>query len=186
MRARIPGRDGTLSDVTRVILPLGVALLVMAGAAVFAYRSFGRQAGEDVGGLAAMRPVQAGLAQLPACGVEYRNHQRSPRDKVMLRTCEDDPLTAWVAVPKGWTLSSGFNAKRERVGAPWQIFIEKDKVSLDALVAALTALTPVVTTEGVEELETARKSRDDYRNGSAARARAAEEEAAKNRASYEK
>lgn len=171
---------------TRVVLPVGLAALVVAGAFIFAYRSFGRPSGEDVGGLAAMRPVQDGLAQLPACGVRYRYHHRSPSDKVLLETCEKDSITGWVDVPKGWTFpSSGFVAERDRVGAPWRVFVDKERVSLDVLVAALTTLTPILANQGVAELARQRKSRDDYRSGAAERERAAKEAAAKNRSSYD-
>ena len=170
-----------------MIVVLVVCAAVITGG-VFAFRRLGEPTGEDVGGLAALRPVQDQLAALPACGIRYRNHQRSPRDKVLIEACEDVrfPTTAWISVPAGWTYDAvRFQATRARVGAPWQIFVDKDQVALDELSHALTALVPVLTTQGIAELAQQRAAADAYERGRAERERTERERAEQARRSYD-
>jgi hypothetical protein len=183
--------NGTTPERTKKII-LGVVVTMMLGLlSGFLVRAFSKGGVftlSDVGNLAELKPMQASLAPLDLCSVEYgrrdKRGRRQHADSLFLESCSPGRHgrdTVVVPVPAEWTRRGlGFSMARDRVGEPFSVLVEKDEVPFPDLVALLGGVTPLIEQQFPVKLASQRAS--DAAADSSGQARERAEEARKARA----
>jgi hypothetical protein len=165
-------------------------LVVAAGILVGWYLNRARPGADDVGQHPALKPVLAELAGLPACGIRYRMHQRDSHEQVLLDQCRPivtHPTPGRVALPAGYAVNDvPFQAKRDHEGEPWRLVVDKDRVPLERLVAALTRFAPILLHDSGAAIAEARRADEKMREYQRTHGDEADRARERSRSSYEK
>lgn len=136
----------------RKVAQVGIvaALVGVLGVGVgFSFFSLGGARGglDDVGELERLGGVQAQLALLDACRIEYNMHIRQRDGKIRVLPCASLPYVLF-PVPANWPYRDiSFLAERSARHKRWAIRVERSRVSFPDLVGALESMTPMIVAQ---------------------------------------